>query len=418
MKFKALLKKLLLASTLLIVGFLAFVLFETKDDINADLGNIEEKLNRYYNPDKMGGFAVSVFNADSTIFSKGFGYSNKEDSTPYTTETQQYIASVSKTTIGIALLKAEELGLLTIDDPINKHLPFKVYNPNFPLDEITIKQLATHTSSLGYNEPVVESNFIDESRKEESLSTFMRGYFQEAKYGDVTYTNYRPGVDWEYSNIGSSLAAYIIEVVSGVPFSDFTQTHIFGPLNLNDTYWNSLDGDSLLHTKYYEPTTDAIINVESRGIIMYPARDMITSIKDLTTYCQAIIAKDPELLQSKSYDKLLSPKLNSSVTHLEDDNNGVFFFIDRGNYGINYQLTGMDGGDHCIKTMMWFDPKTELGYIFLGNTGPAELNRLHHILIYNSLVSLGHNYTYENSTTSEKIGLKWHNVYNRVRAIF
>jgi CubicO group peptidase (beta-lactamase class C family) len=52
----------------------------------------------------MGSFAVSVFNADSIIYSKGFGYSNKENNKPYTTETQQYIASVSKTVIGIALM--------------------------------------------------------------------------------------------------------------------------------------------------------------------------------------------------------------------------------------------------------------------------------------------------------------------------
>jgi CubicO group peptidase (beta-lactamase class C family) len=84
----------------------ALFLYGTKDDINANLTNIDGNLNRFYNSCKMGGFAVSVFNADRIIYAKGYGYSNREDRSPYTTETQQYIASVSKTTIDISLLKA------------------------------------------------------------------------------------------------------------------------------------------------------------------------------------------------------------------------------------------------------------------------------------------------------------------------
>ncbi|PQJ77823.1 serine hydrolase domain-containing protein [Polaribacter porphyrae] len=418
MKLKKLLKKALLTLTLLIVAFISFLLYQSKDDINANLTNIEKKLNRYYNPNKMGGFAVSVFNADSIIYSNGFGYSNRQNKIPYTTNTQQYIASISKTTIGIALMKAEELKLLTIDDPINKHLPFKIYNPNFPKEEITIKQLATHTSSLDYNELVVESLYIEETEKSKSLNSFMSDYFQQGKYGKVTFTKFKPGSDWNYSNIGASLAAYIVEIVSETSFSDFTQIHIFNPLKLNNTYWTASKSDSLLHTKYYQPVEDSISNVQTSGVILYPSRDMITNIQDLTKYCQAIISRDKNLLKPDSFNKLLSPQLSSSITSLEDDNNGLFFMIDRNNYGITYQLTGMDGGDNCITTMMWFDPKTELGYIFLGNTGASTLNSSNHNWVYNALVSLGYNYTFDNSTTSEKTKLKLHNLYNRIRAFF
>ena len=145
---------------------------------------------------------------------------------------------------------------------------------------------------------------------------------------------------------------------------------------------------------------------------------MITNLQDLTKYCQAIISKNNTILNSNSFKQLLSPQLNSSITNLKDDNNGLFFMIDRNNYGITYQLTGMDGGDNCITTMMWFDPKTELGYIFLGNTGASALNRSNHNWVYNALVSLGYNYTYDNATMSQKVKLKWHNLYNRIRALF
>lgn len=418
MRFKKSFKIVLLLALFLIIGFVSFLLYQTKDDINADLSNIEEKLNKFYDSEKMGGFAVSVFDADGVIYSKGFGYANRETKQPYTSETQQLIASISKTTIGIALMKAEELGLLNVDDPVNDHLPFEISNPLFPNDEITIKHLATHTSSLDYNESVVESLYVKESNVEESLKSFMSDYFQSGKYGEVIFTENKPGANWNYSNIGSALAAYIVEHTAGMSFANFTQTHIFDPLELDNTYWTIDESDSSMHTSYYEPTEDEITYVKTSGVVLYPCRDMITSIEDLTKYCQAIISKDPKLLRESSYDRMLSPQLNGSVTNLQDDNNGLFFFIDRNNYGITYQLTGMSGGDNCIQTMMWFDAQTRLGYIFTGNTGFTDLNWSNHIWIYNALVSLGYNNSIKNGSLGSNLKLRMHNVYNRISAIF
>ncbi len=399
-------------------GFIALILYETKDEVNADLTNVEDKLSRFYNPKKMAGFAISVFNADSVIYLKGFGFANVKNQIPYTKQTQQYIASISKTTIGIALMKAEELNLLSTNDPINKYLPFKVFNPNFPDVVITIEHLATHTSSLDYNETVVESLYIKESDKEKSLDSFMNDYFKDEKYGKIKFTEYPPGSDWNYSNIGASLAAYIIELKSGMSFSDFTNIYVFEPLELNNTFWFESESDSIQYTKYYESTKDSIIEVNTNGVKLYPSRDMITNIVDLTKYCQAIVAKTPKLLKEKSFEKLLSPKIDYSVSNRTVDNSAMFFMIDRNQYGITYQLTGMNGGDYCINTMMWFDPKTKLGYIFIGNTGLSEKNKVNHIRIYRTLVSLGDNILIENSTFCKKIEYKWHNLYNRIRGLF
>ncbi|MEL6820142.1 MAG: hypothetical protein AAFP70_00175, partial [Calditrichota bacterium] len=94
--------------------------------------------------------------------------------------------------------------------------------------------------------------------------------------------------------------------------------------------------------------------------------------------------------------------------------------IDRNQYGITYQLTGSNGGDNCINTMMWFDPKTEMGYIFIGNTGGADLNRGRHIWVYRTLVSLGDHILLSNpeNTIVDTAALKWHNYYSRVAVLF
>ncbi|NER16724.1 serine hydrolase domain-containing protein [Spongiivirga citrea] len=408
----------LLATVL--IGFITFVLYQTRDDIGATFENTESILTKLQKDTRNAGFAVSVFSKDTILFQKGFGYSDLESKTPYTTNTQQYIASVSKTTIGIALLKAQEMGLLNLDDPINRHLPFDVHNPNFPSDDISIRQLATHTSSLDYNEKVVESLYVHDSLKKPSLKEFVTNYFKNKSYGDITYTNRKPGTHFNYSNIGAGLAAYIVEHKSEMPFNAFTELYIFKPLGLKSTSWFINDSIKLsAQTTYYEPKNDSLLPIDTKGVVLYPARDLNTNIVDLTKYCQAIIARSTGLLTKESFSDLLSSQLDSRTEINTVDNSAIFWMIDRNQYGVTYQLTGMNGGDTCMKTMMWFDPKTELGYIFIGNTGPAQQNRASHILIFKTLVSLGDHYTYNNATSiKEKLSFKWHNAYSRINGLF
>ena len=402
---------------LLIMTFIGITLFLSKDDIQANFDNIDQLMQSICNENKMAGFNVALFNADSIFYSQSFGYADMEKKRAYTPETIQFVASISKTTIGLALLKAQELGYLSIDDPINKHLPFKVSNPNYPNENITIHQLATHTSSLDYNEAVVESLYISDELKTASLKSFMQHYFENGSYGPVTFSNYKPGTHWNYSNIGAALVAYIIEYSTGFTFDHFTQKYIFNPLEMNQTTWFKNKSDVRMLAKYYTASSkNALERTRENGVMLYPVRDMLTTVGDLTKYCQAIIKRDPILLSSNSFEKMLSPGLAGQVGGREADNHGVFWFIDRNQYGIFYQLTGHNGGDEGINTMMWYNPRTELGYIFIGNTSQTAFNTVHHILAMQSLASLGEHVLRSNPEHSfvEAMAYRWENLSNRV----
>ena len=411
-------KSALIGSLLLAIGFACFLIYETQDEINATPENVEEILESFYTEERLAGFSVSVFSSDSVIYSGGFGFADKENRIPYTKATKQYIASISKTLIGVSLVKAEELALLSIDDPINKYLPFEVMNPKHPSVPITLRQLATHTSSLDYNEEVVESLYVEPSEENASLAPFMTAYFGKGEYGEVLFSEHAPGTHWNYSNIGAALAAYIIECRSKMTFAAFTQQHIFDPLELNNSSWFSTDDST--SSAYYEADSTGIKKVQTSGVSLYPARDLYTNVEDLTTFCQALMRADDRLLSKASYSKMLGPQLDAAVSGQEDDNNGLFFMIDRNQHGIPYQLTGHDGGDNCINTMMYFDPKAGLGYIFIGNTGHADINWGSHIRVYRTLVSVGDHIRTDSGTVSwsKRVKHRTHNYYNRIRAFF
>jgi CubicO group peptidase (beta-lactamase class C family) len=104
------------------------------------------------------GFAVTIVNKDKVLYQNAFGQADVAKNTPYTNQTLQPIASISKTFIAVALMKAVEQGLFTLETPINDILPFKIKNPNLPNSVIRIKHLATHTSGIVDNEKIYFKN--------------------------------------------------------------------------------------------------------------------------------------------------------------------------------------------------------------------------------------------------------------------
>ena len=110
--------------------------------------NLEQRLDSLKNEAVMPGFGVVIVHSDSMIYTNGFGLADVEKQIPFTPKTIHVMASVSKTFIGVALVKLMELKGIALDTPINALLPFEVHHPKFPESAITLRQLANHTAGL------------------------------------------------------------------------------------------------------------------------------------------------------------------------------------------------------------------------------------------------------------------------------
>ena len=84
-------------------------------------------------------------NGKGIVFQQSYGYADIASKTSFTNLTVQNIGSVSKTFIALALMQNVDKGLRNLDENINKYLSFKVNNPYFPDQPITLRQLANHT---------------------------------------------------------------------------------------------------------------------------------------------------------------------------------------------------------------------------------------------------------------------------------
>jgi len=331
----------------------------------------QEMIERGY----MAGFGVSVFTKDKVLYQKGFGYSDRENKIPYTSSSRQILASVSKTTIAIALMKAQEMGLLKLDDPINKHLPFKVANSFFPMDPITLRHLATHTSSLKYSQMMTDHHAYEnpDMDLEDCLRAFM---IPSGKwYNENNFHQIVPGQRADYSNMGADLAAYVIECVAKMSFSHFTKVYIFEPLKMESTDWykGPSEQDIVKHYKFI--TKGQIEEFPRVKNSMYPDGDLVSNVEDLTRYCQAMMKQgqlDGNRILSESSMKEMMKFSKKKGVEGDKGNISIFWNKNKNELSIPRKLIGHNGGDTGMYSMMFFDPKKEIGYILLCNTDKAD----------------------------------------------
>ncbi|WP_299223242.1 serine hydrolase domain-containing protein [uncultured Aquimarina sp.] len=353
---------------------------------------LNKKIDSIYKTSKIAGFGVSIMTPDKILYQNGFGYADIETKKKYTVNTIQNIGSVSKTFIGIALMKAIEDGKLRIDTPINDVLPFTINHPKYPEVPITIKHLATHTSSIldtdAYEKSYVleeevelkEENFTKNEYKElkamginkkYSLENFLKNHLtpEGEWYHQRNFLKQKPGDRYEYSNVGSALLAYIIEVATNTFFTEYTQQYILDPLEMKDSGWSYKSIDKTKHASIY---TEAGNKIPRYQLITYPDGGFRSSIEDLSKYLQKLMRGyygEDSILKTTSFQDMMSPKLTKEQYNTKKEI--------KDNYGFFWEVSpsgkmGHNGSDPGILTLMYFNKKDKVGAVFFMNTGIDE----------------------------------------------
>lgn len=227
---------------------------------------------------------------ESVVWSKGYGFSDKENSITATDNTVYQIASVTKTVTGTALMQLFDLGLFDLDDDVNEYLPFELMNPNFPEDSITFRMLLSHSSSLRDAMTYWEIDFSVEGPPFPGYpSPWLEDYLiPGGKLYDPSVWNdkYPPGEQSAYANINFDLVAYLVELISGEPFYDYCEKYIFEPLDMKNTSFRltDFDSDQLAIPYFWNPYTKKHERSQNWVFIHYPAGGLFTTVSDLAHF--------------------------------------------------------------------------------------------------------------------------------------
>ena len=190
-----------------------------------DTARMEQVVQSYVTAKQFMG-SVLVAKGDQIILNKGYGYANVEWQVPNSPESKFRLGSITKQFTAACILLLEERGKLKIDDPIKKYMP----DAPAAWDKITFFHLLTHTSGI----PSF-TGFPDYASTEALATTPEK---LVARFRDKPL-EFQPGEKWNYSNSGYVLLGYLIEKISGEPYSQFVQENIFTPLGMKDSGYDS-----------------------------------------------------------------------------------------------------------------------------------------------------------------------------------
>ncbi|HEY2720631.1 MAG TPA: serine hydrolase [Chitinophagaceae bacterium] len=254
---------------------------------------------------------VMVIKNGKVAYQQCLGYTDYNSKRPLNDSSVFELASLSKQFTAMGIMICRERGLLSYDDNIKK------FFPGLPYDNITVRNLLTHTSGL----PSYEDQF--EKHWDHKKIAFNKDIIDMLeRLHDTLF--FEPGTGWKYSNTGYAVLAYIIEKVSGMSYNDFMAGNIFQPLGMKHTFiYNTRRSTGKIPTNY---ALGFVYSDSLKGYVLpddLPKYDFVyyldgivgdgcvnSTIIDLFKWDQALYKN--KLVSKESLDEMLSPLVKMS----------------------------------------------------------------------------------------------------------
>ncbi|WP_349792898.1 serine hydrolase domain-containing protein [Xanthomonas sp. WHRI 7064] len=319
------------------------------------------------------GLGAAIIRDRKVVWTGGVGFADRARGTPFTPDTVMNIGSISKTVTGVALMQAVQDGKLALDADINTYLPFAVRNPQFPQVPITLRQLATHTSSLTDRWEVYRDTYRWQGLPVAPLGDFLRGYLAPGgrDYQAQNYLQVKPGTHREYSNIGAGLVGYIVARAVGQSLERYTHTRIFAPLGMQHTAWHAADLPVAAQATLYVSQFGVSVPIPPYELTTYPDGGVRTSVNDLSRLFIALLDggqyQGVRILDATTTAQMLrfqytaANKPDNAALH--EKNSGIF-------WSTKYNVTriGHGGSDPGVHTEMLSDLAHDNAVVLISNT--------------------------------------------------
>ena len=218
---------------LLLVSISATSLRAADESSPAAVHSAAAALEPFVNSHSLAGAVTLVADKDKVLSLEAVGMADIAANRPMSTDALFWIASQSKPITATALMMLVDEGKVNLDDPVEKYLPeFK--------GQWLAERPAPHRRNIRSRSATFSAIPADcrSSRRSNSpRSTCCRWPSASRSYA-ATPLDFEPDSNCKYSNAGINTAGRIIEVVSGMPYEEFLDTRLFGPLGMKDTtFW-------------------------------------------------------------------------------------------------------------------------------------------------------------------------------------
>lgn len=300
-------------------------------------------------------------------YKKGYGTSNLRDNTPVNPDTTIFrVGSISKLFTTAAVMQLYEQGKLDLDEDINKYLEAFKINNRFG-KKITIANLLTHTA--GFDE-----RSLGLAAKDRESVIPLEKYLSEYK----PQVFVEPGTVYSYSNYGMSLAGYIVEKVSGIPFGDYVEQNILKPLEMQHSSFipPSAAIENMAQGYVYSSGVQNPIPADYFNSV--PAGGLYSTASDMANFMTAILRggsyKGHQILKKETVEEME----RRHFSYRPDMPGVAYGFHER--YANNQRILEHTGGWFGFTSMLFIIPDRNVGIFFSYNTGngndPGIINNI------------------------------------------
>lgn len=353
----------------------------------------------------MAGSVILIARKGKVAYNKAFGYRDKEANSKMELGSIFRIASQSKAIVSVAIMMLQEEGKLLIQDTVSRFIPefekttVAVAKPqgHYAIEkakrQITIRDLLTHTSGIGYGGGVAADVW---------KTAGIQGWYFADRNEPIAETIKRmatlpmdahPGEAYVYG-YSTDILGVVVERASGMPLDQFLKTRIFDPLGMNDTYFFLPKEKSSKLAVVYAPSRKNPLKpapiegtMDSQGAYVDGPRKsfsggagLLSTAKDYYLFLQ-MLANGGELngkriLSSRTVELM-------TVNHLSEKTDfrgglgfglGFEIVLDQGQRG-TYGSLGQYGWGGAYGSTYWVDPKEEMVVVYFTQLRPGSVVR-------------------------------------------
>jgi CubicO group peptidase (beta-lactamase class C family) len=359
---------------------------------------LDREMNEWAKKEWMQGGVAFIIRNGKVAYYKAAGYNDLDTKSVMQKENIFRIASQTKAITSVAMMMLFEEGKFLLDDAVSKYIPaFKnqqvldkfnaadtTYTAVAAKSEITIRQLLTHTSGLGYAQiGSKEANAIYAKNKitagigvqDDNLLDAMN---RLAKLPLM----HQPGEKWTYG-LNSDLLGCLVEVLSGMTLNDFFRTRIFEPLGMKDTYFYiPSDKTSRLVNLYREDSTGHLVKAEANmlngpTVANYPlinstyysgGAGLSSTIYDYAVFLQMLLNNgtyNGKRLLSRNTIRIMTMNQIGDLSIWGGEKFGLGFqVVTEKTAGKTLAQEGTYSWGGAFSTSYWVDPKEKIVMLF------------------------------------------------------
>lgn len=357
------------------------------------LARLDTALNTWVKDGWINGAVALIARDGKIVYYKATGYNNLETKEALKRDDIFRIASQTKAITSVGVMMLYEEGKFLLEDPVSKFIPsfanatvldkFNAKDTTYTTipakRPITIRDLLTHTSGIGYAQigSLAENAIYAKNNITAGLDVY-EGTLEDAmnRLGSLPLIH-QPGEKWTYG-LNIDLLGRLIEIWSGLTLEDFFYQRIFQPLGMHDTYFNVPEekADRLVNFFMQDSTGLKIYKTALGGDMNFPLRKksyfsggggLSSTIYDYALFLQMLLNNgeyNGHRLLSRNTVRMMTMNQIGDLS-LGDNKFGLGFSIvtEKGS-SMHPNQVGTYSWGGAFSTIYWVDPKEKMVVLF------------------------------------------------------